>query len=402
MSHGSSAEPDNDMKAGYGWLLFCTIGMVSSLTMYGIVLEFVTSGGRKLHELSFVFVTTGIYAVVAGVARHAFNEKPTEISKYHMLTLSMTSIASTFTSVRSLRYVIYPVQILFKSCKPVPVMIFGVILGKQYPIRKYVNVAIITFGVALFMGGGNSTPKQGGDSTMTTDSTIIGAIMLSVSLCFDGATGAYEDKLMAKDHVEPFDLMYNIQLGKAVISFCTLAIFNGLPAFFDTLDQGGIMLVLLGITGACGQVFVFLTISKFGALNCALIGLGRKLLSLLLSFILYGHHLNGFQAVGLTLALAAMISNFMEKGGKKGSGKKEGDISKSASIDIPPKEGVPLLSEEEETGEGGQKGEGGGDVEAGDTEEFDIDVSLTEAAEKAENDLLEFEKEETVTTSVRM
>jgi hypothetical protein len=61
------------------------------------------------------------------------------------------------------------------------------------------------------------------------------------------------------------------------------------------------------------QVFVFITISKFGALNCALIGLGRKMLSLLLSFLLYGHTLNAFQTVGLTLSLAAMIANFWEK-----------------------------------------------------------------------------------------
>jgi drug/metabolite transporter (DMT)-like permease len=60
-------------------------------------------------------------------------------------------------------------------------------------------------------------------------------------------------------------------------------------------------------------VFVFITISKFGALNCALIGLGRKMLSLLLSFLLYGHTLNAFQTVGLTLSLAAMIANFWEK-----------------------------------------------------------------------------------------
>lgn len=53
------------------------------------------------------------------------------------------------------------------------------------------------------------------------------------------------------------------------------------------------MLFVLGFTGAFGQVFVFVTISKFGALNCALIGLGRKILSLLLSFILYGHSMNG-------------------------------------------------------------------------------------------------------------
>jgi hypothetical protein len=40
------------------------------------------------------------------------------------------------------------------------------------------------------------------------------------------------------------------------------------------------------------------------------------MLSLLLSFVLYGHTLNGFQTVGLALSLAAMIANFYEKGGK--------------------------------------------------------------------------------------
>jgi hypothetical protein len=41
------------------------------------------------------------------------------------------------------------VQVLFKSCKPVPVMLFGLVLGKKYSIRKYVNVIIITVGGGL-------------------------------------------------------------------------------------------------------------------------------------------------------------------------------------------------------------------------------------------------------------
>ena len=95
---------------------------------------------------------------------------------------------------------IYPVQVLFKSCKPVPVMLFGLLLGKKYSIRKYVNVIIITVGVALFMNGGSSLKKSssGGSSA---DYTFMGALLLSISLCFDGATGAYEDKLMSQDHV---------------------------------------------------------------------------------------------------------------------------------------------------------------------------------------------------------
>lgn len=157
---------------------------------------------------------------------------------------------------------------------------------------------------------GNNKAKS---SNSVSNTTLIGAIMLSISLCFDGATGAYEDKLMGSDHVEPFDLMFNIQLGmylyvfkyvwmqicvcvhmflfifvctcpflfafiyvfflwfilpislydvfiycflvgKAVISFCALVITNGLLDFIATITQGGIMLIVLGIAGAIGQV----------------------------------------------------------------------------------------------------------------------------------------------------
>jgi UDP-galactose transporter B1 len=220
--------------------------------------------------------------------------------------------------VRSLRYVIYPVQVLFKSCKPVPVMAFGVLLGKKYPLRKYVNVVLITAGVALFMGGGTSASKKDADiggGGMGT--ALIGGFLLTFSLCFDGATGAYEDKLMAVHRVEPFDLMFNIQLGKSFLSFVALVITNNLGAFVDTIREGGLTLLLLGLTGALGQVFVFVTISKFGALNSALIGLVRKILSLVLSFVLYGHVMNGIQSLGLMLAIASMIANFYEKGGGK-------------------------------------------------------------------------------------
>lgn len=138
MGGGHQQVDDNGEKhAGYWWLLFCVVGMVSSLTLYGLVLEYVTSGGRKLHEISFVFVTTAIYSVTAYIAREIFNEKPTHISKYQMLILSITSIASTFTSVRSLRYVIYPVQVLNLTNK-------SSFVPSIQPISKYLILTLLT------------------------------------------------------------------------------------------------------------------------------------------------------------------------------------------------------------------------------------------------------------------
>ena len=216
------------------------------------------------------------------------------------------------------RYVIYPIQVLAKSCKPVPVMLFGALMGKKYELRKYINVFMIVTGVALFMGGGGKSGKKGADDTdeKSSASQLFGIVLLFFSLCFDGGTGAYEDKLMSVHSVQPFDLMYNIQLGKTILAGVSLLVLNQLHIFIQMCQEMGFLLVGLGLTGAMGQVFIFVTIAKFGALTCSIIGLSRKVTTLVASIYFYGHHLNGIQFTGLCIAVGAMILNFMGK--KKG------------------------------------------------------------------------------------
>jgi hypothetical protein len=209
------------------WLFLCFMGIMASFVCYGLLLEYTTSGGRKLHELSFLFVTSGLYTLTAAAGRYVRGETPTTIPPSRFAILGLTSMGSTFTSVRSLRYVIYPIQVLAKSCKPVPVMLMGTLMGKRYDFRKYINVVLIVFGVALFMGGGKESKGKGGggdDEEKSTGSQIFGILLLFISLCFDGGTGAYEDKLMSVHSVQPFDLMYNIQLGKTILAGVSLLV----------------------------------------------------------------------------------------------------------------------------------------------------------------------------------
>lgn len=53
---------------------------------------------------------------------------------------------------------------------------------------------------------------------------IFGLTLLFMSLCFDGGTGAYEDKLLNKHHVGAFDLMFNIQFAKMLLAFIGLVV----------------------------------------------------------------------------------------------------------------------------------------------------------------------------------
>ena len=127
---------------------------MGSFVAYGLLLEYATSGGKRLHELSFLFVTSLLYTMTASVGRYVRAEKPSTIPPAQFAVLGLTSMGSTFFSVRALRYVIYPIQVLAKSCKPVPVMLMGALMGKKYPAKKYFKVALIVGGVGLFMGGG--------------------------------------------------------------------------------------------------------------------------------------------------------------------------------------------------------------------------------------------------------
>ena len=275
------------------------------------------------HSLTCRSLTPGLYSLTALCGRYIRDETPTTIPPARFAVLGVTSMGSTFCSVRSLRYVIYPIQVLAKSCKPVPVMIMGAFMGKKYPLRKYINVVMIVGGVAMFMSGGGGSKSKSGDETTQSSSSpsqIIGIVLLFISLCFDGGTGAYEDKLMSVHSVQPFDLMYNIQLGKTILAGIGLLVLNQIHIFFQMCQEMGFLLVALGLSGAIGQVFIFITIAKFGALTCSIIGLSRKVVTLVASIYFYGHHLNTIQSVGLFISVASMVMDFISKKKKGGGG----------------------------------------------------------------------------------
>jgi UDP-galactose transporter B1 len=154
--------------------------------------------------------------------------------------------------------------------------------------------------------------------------------------------------------------MYNIQLGKTILLGIGLIVLNQVHLFARMCQDMGFLLVALGLSGAIGQVFIFVTIAKFGALTCAIIRLARKVASI----YFYGHSLNRVQAAGLCLAIGAMVNDFFGKKGKGGGGHGhghgggggEGSKESAAAHGVgssPEEERRPILSaveEEEEEG----------------------------------------------------
>lgn len=67
---GAKEEGYETPNAGIFWLAACFLGIMCSFIVYGIVMEYATSGGRELHELSMIFLTSLMYSITAYFGRY--------------------------------------------------------------------------------------------------------------------------------------------------------------------------------------------------------------------------------------------------------------------------------------------------------------------------------------------
>merc|ERR1719322_1587461 len=117
------------------------------------------------------------------------------------MTCALTYAIAMVASNKALQWINYPTQVVGKSCKPIPVMILGVLFGgKRYPLLKYLFVFLIVAGVALFMY--KDKPKSSTETALG-----IGEILLLVSLTCDGLTGAVQEIMKAEHSTKSGHMM---------------------------------------------------------------------------------------------------------------------------------------------------------------------------------------------------
>lgn len=304
------------------WLLaYCFLGIMVSFTLNGLVLEKMTNH-RVLGEMSLTFVFCLFYSIVALGLRAVMKEKPSTMPQSKLIIVGLLAFGSTIASMVALRYVTFITRILGKSCKSIPVMLVGLFLGKSYALKKYVSVFVLSIGVAVFLMGTAHEKQHKAVQTNEihdhvphherTPNIFLGFSLLLLSLLFDGATGALEDKYMEKYHIGAFDLMYTVNIYKSIFAAIGMVVMGEIPTFVDQVVPSLPNLVLLSLTGAMGQAFIFFTISKFGALTTSIIGTCRKVLSIVLSVILFGHILSLEQFIGLSVSFVGIGLNWVK------------------------------------------------------------------------------------------
>lgn len=113
-----------------------------------------SSEERFTYTLALVFVQCVVnYLYALFSSRYILRQtgEDTTKSSYYAIC-SFSYLTAMVTSNKALMWVNYPTQVVGKSCKPIPVMVLGVLIGrKRYPALKYLFVLLIVAGVAMFM-----------------------------------------------------------------------------------------------------------------------------------------------------------------------------------------------------------------------------------------------------------
>ncbi|KAL2074380.1 hypothetical protein VTL71DRAFT_8158 [Oculimacula yallundae] len=245
-----------------------------------------------------------------------------------------SSLASPF-GYASLAHIDYITFILAKSCKLLPVMFLHITLfQRRYPLYKYLVVLAVTSGVAVFTlhaGSGKSHSKPSKASINPDRNSTWGLLLLGINLLFDGLTNTTQDYIFQS--FQPYkgpQMMCANNIMSTLLTFSYLAlspylVHTGLGEYLgmDLKSGGGgefsaalgfmarhpsVWYDVLGfaICGAVGQVFIFYTLSTFSSLLLVTITVTRKMLTMILSVVWFGHTLGGKQWMGVGLVFGGI------------------------------------------------------------------------------------------------
>jgi UDP-galactose transporter B1 len=259
-----------------------------------------------------------------------------------LLLVSITSSLASPFGYSSLKHIDYITFILAKSCKLLPVMFLHItIFRKKFPLYKYTVVALVTLGVSVFTLHHPSTASKAakhGSKSAGERNQSWGLFLLAVNLLFDGLTNSVQDNIFAS--FRPYSgpqmmCAQNIISTLLTVSYLLLAPYLAPTAFGSNIGMSpgsevssalsfiraypavGWDVLGFAACGAIGQVFIYHTLSTFSSLLLVTVTVTRKMLTMVLSVLWFGHRIKGMQWLGVGLVFggigAEAVMNRREK-----------------------------------------------------------------------------------------
>jgi len=210
----------------------------------------------------------------------------------------------------ALSYLNYATRIVFKSAKIIPVMAFSVlIVGKKYNWKEWLSAAILVAGIVLFTLG---------DVASSPAFAPIGVLLIAGALCVDAICANFEEKNFFRCETPSTTqevLCYASLIGTAY-GLIPLIASGGLApalAFSQANPQVVPMIMGFSVMGYSSVSFILSLIKYFGATEAEIVKSLRKVLSIVISFMLFPKELNWKYIAGFIAVVVSTVYTFYLK-----------------------------------------------------------------------------------------
>lgn len=227
---------------------------------------------------------------------------------------ALSNTISSWSQYQALTFVSFSLQTLFKSTKVIPVMFMGKVLkGTNYSYVEYIEAVSITIGVLLF-----SYFQSDGDGDKSETTEIIGFILLCSYVLADSFTSQWQSKIY-KDYgkISHYHMMFGINVSSIIMTIAALLVSGEIPQVIEFFYYNPKTLwynVLTAITSTTGQIAIFYTIKKFGPIVFTIIMTTRQMFSIVISNVMFGHHLSIESYLGAFVVFLAVFHSIRRQG----------------------------------------------------------------------------------------
>ncbi|KAL0479137.1 hypothetical protein AKO1_008011 [Acrasis kona] len=288
-------------------LILCAVGALLFYILSGVAQEYVYT---QYDGFSFGFFLTlfqfASYAFFSGIhwyispghqRQHMIlpdksikTQQNFDIKWYFLLGALM--VAGVGLGNQALSYINYPTKILFKSSKLLFVMAAGVfITKKKYGVWDYAASLLMMLGLFGLFYANNSAKA-------TTDvveaglgwDAFVGASMLFSALASDSVASNVQEKILQEMDRTPTELIFWGHLvGACILVVVCVVVGQLFPAIEFCVKNPSILIALLfyAVLSYVGVQFVHTCTKSFGIIVTLTITSSRKVISVMLSYILF-------------------------------------------------------------------------------------------------------------------
>eukprot|EP01041_Mallomonas_annulata_P007798 gene7798-15956_t len=305
-------------------LVAYAIGLYTCFIYWGYLqekltsVEYKSSVAGKHYRWDFPFFLNffmGISALLLASVVEWLSNETRKVDTKAFAIAAITCAAASPIGYAALKYISFPLMILTKSSKPVPLMLIGVLFyKKQYTWYKYLSMVLLCSGCILFSSG----KKEGKSSVshVTLPEQFYGIFLVGINLFLDGYTNNEQDSIFKTQKPSGIQMMKHINLWQAIWILLYLVViwgiwgneselYNGIEAFTNSAELRYDIL-LFCICASVGQVLIFTVMKEFGSLTWITISLTRKLFTVLLSVFAFNHSMKLIQWLGIIFVFTGL------------------------------------------------------------------------------------------------